>query len=76
LIKIVLDHYPASRLPDDLRGNLASDSVVRITIEEERRAPLSRDEFLRQVKEIKKTSKTVTIDEAVARIRALRDEWD
>jgi hypothetical protein len=74
--KIVLDHYPASKLPEELRGNLSSDSVVRITIEEERRAPLSPADFVRVVQERKKTSKTVTIDEAVARVRSLRDEWD
>lgn len=74
--KIVLDHYPASKLPEELRGNLASNSVVRITIEEERRQPLSASELVKELKERKKNRPSVSIEDAVARIRALRDEWD
>lgn len=75
--KIVLQHYPASRLPDDLRHGFAPGASVRITVEEEReRRPLSREELLQSIRDAQARSKGVTIDEAVARVRELRDEWD
>ena len=74
--KIVLEHYPAEQLPEELRGGLPANSVVCITIEEEHRAPAPASELVRKLKEAKRDRPSVSIEEAVARIRTLRDEWD
>ena len=75
--RIVKDHYPAERLPDDLRADLPKGADVRITIEV-LRAPLSREEMLAALEafraQVLKTGGH-SID-AVARVRELRDEWD
>jgi hypothetical protein len=31
--RIVREHYPASKLPDELRGSLPADCQVRVTVE-------------------------------------------
>ena len=75
--KIVHDHYPASKLPDELRGDIAPGASVKITVEEEPvRRPMTRDELLKSFREARASAKGVTLEEAVARIRELRDEWD
>ena len=75
--KVVLEHYPASKLPNELRGGIALGASVRVTIEEEsQRKPMTRDELLRSLREARAKAKGVTIEEAVARVRELRDEWD
>ncbi len=33
--KIVFEHYPAWKLPTDLRGNIPLDAFVTVTIEDE-----------------------------------------
>lgn len=74
--KIVLEHYPASKLPRDLRGSIAENASVTVTVEEEGRKPLSREELLNLMREAQANAPGTTLDEAVARIRALRDEWE
>ena len=75
--KIVLEHYPASKLPEELRESIAPDATMRVTVEEEsHRAPLTREELLRSLREARRNAPGVTLEEAVARIRALRDEWE
>lgn len=74
--KIVREHYPASKLPAELREGIAAGASVRVTIEEEVRKPLSRDELSKSLFEARKNAPGVTVEEAVARIRELRDEWD
>ena len=73
--KVVLEHYPAARLPKDLRGSIATNASVRVTVEEE---PVSsdRDELLKLLDEARRGAKGVSTDDAVRRIRELRDEWD
>jgi len=81
--KIVREHYPVERLPEDLRAELAGQSTVTVTIEEEPpkqpvsvRSPLT--DVLAEARRLREAGviKSVTAEEAVARIRALRDEWD
>jgi hypothetical protein len=81
--KIVVEHYPVSRLPEDLREGLLGSGTVRVTLEDTKavvsppRGP-SRDEFLAQLRDEKRgkgPADGVSREEAVARIRALRDEW-
>lgn len=75
--KIVLEHYPASKLPADLRGRIAPGASVKVTIEEEvLRQPMSREELLESLRKARANAKDVTLEEAVARVRELRDEWD
>lgn len=74
--KIVREHYPASMLPEELRAGLPSDASVTVTVEEER-SPITKEELARQIAKVRRhLVKRVTIEEAVARVRELRDEWD
>jgi len=96
--KIVREHYPVSKLPEDLREELVGRETVRIVIEDddglagltamettEREfqqflstlAPMNlRDLLADRARNPAKYRGNVTPEEAVARIRELRDEWD
>lgn len=74
--KIVLEHYPASKLPEELRGTIALDASVKVTVEEEAETSISREELIRLTRKAQARSRGTPIEEAVERIRALRDEWD
>lgn len=75
---IVRHDYPVANLPDDLREGLPADAKVRIVIEDVTdRMPMTGAEFLESIRKFKATrTEPFNADEAVARIRALRDEWD
>jgi hypothetical protein len=77
MTRIVKEHYPAERLPDDLRDGVPVGADVRITIEVLRK-PLTREQMLAALEALRtdvlKTGGQ-SID-AVARVRELRDEWD
>ena len=76
--RIVRDHYPVNRLPEDLRHGLASDSEVRITIEP---AKVTKDiastpsghftRFRHLTRE-----NLASADEVDLHVAALRAEWD
>jgi DNA-binding winged helix-turn-helix (wHTH) protein len=70
--RIVRDHYPISKLPEDLREGLPPDGEARVVIETK---PPRRGYSLAELLEIKKSIKPAT-DDPVERIRKLRDEWD
>jgi hypothetical protein len=74
--KIIREHYPASLLPEDLRGQFADDAEVTVTIEEELETPPSREKLLRLMREAQANAPGTTLEEAVARVRTLRDEWE
>ena len=75
--KIVLEHYPASKLPDELRAGIAGDAAVTVTVEVESGRPtLSWDEMLELVNKVQAKGYNTSLEEAVARVRELRDEWD
>ena len=76
--KIVKKHYPASKLPVELREGIEASALVTVTIQEEagRKEPLSREQLRQLIEQAQQGAQGVTIEEAVARIRALRDEWD
>lgn len=74
--KIVREHYPASLLPAELREGLAAGASVRVTVEEEIRKPLSREELLKSLRDARRYARGVTSEEAVTRVRELRDEWE
>ncbi|CAN7339573.1 hypothetical protein LJR009_002841 [Bosea sp. LjRoot9] len=77
--KIVRDHYPVSKLPHELREAVGNVVSVRLTLEPVdqsssncTRAALECAKSLRRSGKIR----AVTSQEAVTRIRELRDEWD
>ncbi len=77
--KIVREHYPASKLPEDMRMSFSPHASVTITIVEEADPKaLTKDEFIAMIRKSQeeKRGRGVTLDEAAARVRALRDEWD
>jgi len=84
--KIVREHYPVENLPEDLRGNLPAGTAVTVQITNETEqdddapAPLSVNDAValmtRMQEENSRKGRSVTWDEAVKRVRDLRDEWD
>jgi hypothetical protein len=71
--KIVREHYPAVRLPKDLRPNDDPDTRVTVIIEEEVRPikVMTLDEIFSQKGFRRRTKKEID-----AEIRRQRDEWD
>jgi hypothetical protein len=73
--KIVRDHYPVSRLPDDLREGLAPGDVVRVVVENVEMPVASSRASLKQLLDEARSLRPIG-DDPVDRIRKLRDEWD
>lgn len=77
---IIRDRYPVKKLPKDLRDAVSGSKVVRLTIEAEESPKETRslEDLLAETRKLHEEGKIqpVTTEEAVARIRALRDEWD
>lgn len=83
--KIVREHYPVSQLPEDLRAQFPGVETVRLVIEEgaareAENAPLGRSEgedFWATLQQARASLKEPrSLRDAVADMRALRDEWD
>jgi hypothetical protein len=72
--KIVLEHYPASKLPDDLRAGVDPSSTVTVTIVEEDKPPekIMTFEEIFSLEGFRRRS-AAEIDED---LRGQRDEWD
>ena len=75
--KIVREHYPVEQLPEDLRAELGLARTVKLVIETEaadstdsaaRKAAIA--ELLEHRRQLKPSA-----NDAVQRVRALRDEW-
>ena len=86
--KIVREHYPVENLPEDLQHHFAKDALVTVRVELEepdvqfapaqQSKPMSGREtanFIRSLHE-GRTDKGRSLDEIVAEVRELRDEWD
>ena len=70
--KIVKEHYPAAKLPVELREGIDPQGHVTVTVVEEeleRRKPLTRKELRELIEQAQREAKGVTTVEAVARIR-------
>lgn len=76
--KIVKEHYPAAKLPVELREGIDTSALVTVIVQEEDalRTPPTREELLELLDRARRDAKGVTLEEAVARVRTLRDEWD
>ena len=74
--KTIHEHYPASKLPDELREGIDPSRHVTVTVVEEEQRP-TRERLVQLLEEARQRSvKDVSTEEAVRRIRDLRDEWD
>ena len=76
--KIVREHYPVEKLPEDWRQELGLEGNVTLTIVA--KAEMDADEadlstLLARVR-ASRPKPPLTAEDAVARIRALREEWD
>ena len=72
--RITREHYPASKLPEDLRAGVDPSSTVTVTIVEEESPPekvMTLDEIFSQRGFPRRTKEEIDAD-----IRQLRDEWD
>jgi len=85
--KIVREHYPVENLPADLREGLTDGSTVRVVVEveggvtsesgTEPKRLMSVQDTLEMIRRYRESNpERADIEEAVARIRELRDEWD
>ena len=72
--RIVLHHFPASKLPDEMRGAVDPSSTVTVTVEEEERPP----EKVMSLEEIwaLRAPPFRTAEEIDEQLRRDRDEWD
>ena len=74
--KIIHEHYPAAKLPDDLREGIDPSRHVTVTVVEEEQRP-SRERLVQLLEEARqRLVEDVSTEVAVRRIRDLRDEWD
>ena len=72
--RVVKEHYPASKLPEDLREGVDPSAVVTITIVEEQNRPeriMTLDEIFALRQPPFRTAEEIDAD-----LRRQRDEWD
>lgn len=70
--KLIIEHYPIHRLPEELQRGLDRDAVAKITIEpEEVPAPRSLTSFIGSAR-----GTYAGPEHALEAIRQLRDEWE
>ncbi|MGD9868143.1 MAG: hypothetical protein AB7U38_09130 [Hyphomicrobiales bacterium] len=75
--KIVKEHYPASKLPVELREGIDPQRHVTVTVvEEENRRTPTRERLKQLLNDARSNAEGIRTEDAVARIRELRDEWD
>ena len=83
--KIVREHYPVEKLPEDLRELVPDAEYVTVEVTEELensswQSPSSVEEAMEMMRATQRhvaaRGESVTEEEAVRRIRKLRDEWD
>ncbi|MBM3564247.1 MAG: hypothetical protein FJX48_14180 [Alphaproteobacteria bacterium] len=78
--RIVREHYPAARLPEDLRDEIGAENRVTITIEVESassgpKTSDARDDWFSKYEHIRRAT-FHSLEEVNNHVRALRDEWD
>lgn len=76
--KAITEHYPASKLPNEVRQDIDPELSVTVTVivEDDARKPPTIEQLRDMLDTAQRRAVGVSTDEAVARIRALRDEWD
>jgi hypothetical protein len=73
--KIVTEHYPVEKLPEELRQGIEGGQVVRVTVETEVPASQPNTRSLRSFLGIA-PGRYGDPDEIVDEVRRLRDEWE
>ena len=77
--KIVREHYPSQKLPEDLRPEGSNDAWVTVTITPEANdGPLTALQAVALARAAQNlhVGPKRSMEEIVAEIRELRDEWD
>lgn len=77
--RIVREHYPAERLPADLKDVVGPAKTVRLVIETDDGQPdAAAQSFSDWARDLRRRSAALppATDDPVLRIRQLRDEWD
>ena len=75
--KIIHEHLKASELPEKLRRGIDASATVTVTVQEEAEAQRPSPDYLRKlIDDARKDARGISTEKAVARVRALRDEWD
>lgn len=76
--KIVLEHYPVDKLPEDVRKHFSRGGSVRLEVAEEEERPMTAKEVVSMLRAARERNKNTlrTREEIVAEVRELRDEWD
>jgi hypothetical protein len=72
--RIIREHYPASKLPEDLRAGVDPSSTVTVTIVEEEKRPekiMSLEEIFSLEGFRRRSAEEIDED-----LRRQRDEWD
>jgi len=72
--RIIREHYPASKLPEDLRAGVDPSSTVTVTIVQEEKRPekvMTLDEIFALRRPPFRTAEEIDED-----LRRQRDEWD
>jgi hypothetical protein len=72
--RIVRQHYPAAKLPDDLRDEIGAEKRVTITIEVEGAESGSRHDWFSKYEHLRRNT-FHSLEEVNAHVRSLRDEW-
>jgi hypothetical protein len=72
--RIIREHYPASKLPEDLRAGVDPSSTVTVTIVEEEKRP-ERAMTLEEIFALRRPPFR-TAEEIDEDLRRQRDEWD
>jgi hypothetical protein len=72
--RIVKEHYPASKLPEDLRAGVDPAATVTVTVVEERALPA--DTVTLEEVFASRRPPFRTVEEIDAGLRRQRDEWD
>lgn len=76
MTRIVREHYPVEKLPEDLRPSLDDTTHARVVVESEAGpAPAPGEGHFSRWRHLRRT-RFRDAEEIVAHIRALRDEWD
>ena len=73
--KIVREHYPAAKLPEDLREGVDPQATVTVTVSVEEMSPSKRKLSLEEIFALRRPPYR-TKEEIDADIRRDRDAWD
>ena len=76
--RVIHRELTASDLPADLRGDIDPSHRVRVVVEDLGQGDVARKAVADRVRRLAGIARhrNTSIEEAVARVRSIRDEWD